>query len=107
MNTLVYADVPQAETSQASTIASTMQQMSLSFGVAAASLTTALFIPSGADSDAGQMIHGTHAAFVLLGIMTVISATVFRGLKQADGANVSQHAVAEGGLHTGEYKVPA
>ncbi len=36
MNTLVYADVPTPRASAASTIASTLQQLSLSFGVAAA-----------------------------------------------------------------------
>jgi MFS family permease len=45
MNTLVYSDVTPEETSSASTIASTMQQMSISFGVASASLATAFFIP--------------------------------------------------------------
>ena len=34
MNTLVYADVTEEQTSSASSIASTMQQMSISFGVA-------------------------------------------------------------------------
>jgi EmrB/QacA subfamily drug resistance transporter len=38
MNTLVYADVAESQTSMASTIASTAQQMSMSFGVATASL---------------------------------------------------------------------
>ncbi len=95
MNTLVYADVPTAETSAASTIASTNQQMSLSFGVAAASLTTALFIPDRFSSSPEQMIHGTHEAFVLLGAMTVLSAAVFWMLEENDGANVSQHGVAE------------
>ena len=42
MNTLVYADVTEQQTSSASSIASTMQQMSISFGVATASLLTAL-----------------------------------------------------------------
>ncbi len=36
MNTLVYADVPPRSASNASSIASTMQQLSLSFGVAVA-----------------------------------------------------------------------
>ena len=45
MNTLVYADVTEEQTSSASSIASTMQQMSISFGVASASLATAFFIP--------------------------------------------------------------
>ena len=42
MNTLVYADVNEEQTSSASSIASTMQQMSISFGVATASLATAI-----------------------------------------------------------------
>ena len=46
MNTLVYADIKEQDTSEASSIASTMQQMSISFGVAAAGLATALFVPS-------------------------------------------------------------
>jgi EmrB/QacA subfamily drug resistance transporter len=91
MNTLVYADVPGPETSAASTIMSTNQQMSLSFGIAAASLTTALFIPDRHSSSAAQMVHGTHQAFVLLGAMTVLSAAVFYMLKDTDGASVSQH----------------
>ncbi len=94
MNTLVYADVPTAETSAASTIMSTNQQMSLSFGVAAASLTTALFIPDRFSTSAAQMIHGTHEAFVLLGALTVLSAAIFYMLRDNDGASVSQHGAA-------------
>jgi EmrB/QacA subfamily drug resistance transporter len=45
MNTLVYADITEKDTSSASSIASTMQQMSISFGVATAGLATAFFIP--------------------------------------------------------------
>jgi EmrB/QacA subfamily drug resistance transporter len=41
MNTLVYADVTDEQESSASSIASTMQRMALSFGVASASLVTA------------------------------------------------------------------
>jgi EmrB/QacA subfamily drug resistance transporter len=94
MNTLVYADVAEADASMASTIASTMQQMSASFGVAAASLTTALFIPNRFRSDPSQMIHGIHRAFLVLGALTIISAAVFRTLRTGDGDNVSRHQVA-------------
>ena len=45
MNTLVYADISERDTSNASSIASTMQQMEISFGVATAGLTTAFFVP--------------------------------------------------------------
>jgi EmrB/QacA subfamily drug resistance transporter len=93
MNTLVYADVTDSDTSMASTIASTVQQMSISFGVAVASLVAALFIPDRFHSDASQMIHGVHQAFIVLGGLTVLSTIVFRELKNNDGDNVSQHKV--------------
>jgi EmrB/QacA subfamily drug resistance transporter len=94
MNTLVYADVSEDQTSMASTIASTMQQMSMSFGVAVASLVTALFISDRFRADPPQLIHGIHDAFFVLGGLTVLSAGVFIELRKTDGDNVSQHKVA-------------
>jgi MFS family permease len=91
MNTLVYADVTGEQTSSASTIASTMQQMSISFGVVSASLAAAVFIPDRFHSSAPQMIQGIHQAFLVLGGLTILSAMVFRGLKSDDGDAVSQH----------------
>ncbi len=93
MNTLVYADVPQEQTSSASTIASTMQQMSISFGVATASLATAFFVPDRFHSSPAEMIHGIHKAFLVLGTLTVLSTTIFGDLKSGDGDDVSQHKV--------------
>jgi len=93
MNTLAYAEVTEEQTSSASTIASTMQQMSISFGVATASLATAFFIPDRFHSSAPEMIHGIHQAFLVLGGLTVLSAIVFRELKKDDGDIVSQHNV--------------
>jgi EmrB/QacA subfamily drug resistance transporter len=97
MNTLVYADVDTNEAGMASTIASTLQQMSLSFGVAAASLATAVFIPDRFRSDPTEMVHGIHTALVALGGLTVLSALVFRELRPHDGASVSQYT-----LHAGQ-----
>ncbi len=91
MNTLVYADISEHDTSSASAIASTMQQMSISFGVAAAGLTTAFFVPHGATRNPLAMIHGIHLAFRLLGVLTVLSAIVFTSLRSSDGDAVSQH----------------
>jgi len=90
MNTLVYADVTEEQTSNASSIASTMQQMSISFGVAAAGLTTALFIPNRAHSNPREMIHGIHEALLVLGMFTILSTIIFRKLRRGDGQNVSQ-----------------
>jgi hypothetical protein len=96
MNTLVYADITEKETSNASSIASTLQQMSISFGVAAAGLTTALFVPA-TGANPAEMIHGVHKALIALGILTIVSTIVFRALKSGDGDDVSQHKV----LHPG------
>ncbi len=91
MNTLAFADVAGAKTSNASTIASTAQQMAISFGVATASLVTAVFIPDEARASPVQMIHGIHQGFLLLGVLTILSTVVFGGLKDEDGDSVSRH----------------
>jgi hypothetical protein len=93
MNTLVYADTTDEQTSAASSIASTMQQMSISFGVATAGLATAFFVPSNGQSGAAAMIHGTHKALVALGVLTIVSTIVFRSLKRGDGDAVSHEKV--------------
>jgi EmrB/QacA subfamily drug resistance transporter len=97
MNTLVYADTTEEESSAASSIASTMQQMSISFGVATAGLATAFFVPSNSESGPAEMIHGVHKALLALGGLTILSTIVFRSLKRGDGDAVSQHKV----LHPG------
>ena len=83
MNTLVYADIDEEDASSASSIASTAQQLSISFGVATAGLVTAFFVPAHADSR--EMIRGIHKALLLLGVMTIASTIVFRTLKSGDG----------------------
>src|ERR1700683_4933533 len=90
MNTLVYADVSGEQESSASSIASTVQQMAISFGVASASLVTAFFVPDRHTSSAPQFIHGIHRAYLVLGAMTIISTIVFCELKRGDGEAVSQ-----------------
>jgi EmrB/QacA subfamily drug resistance transporter len=89
MNTLVFADVSEADTSSASSIAATMQQMSISFGVASAGLATALFVPR-VRSNPAEMIHGVHEALFVLGVFTVLSTVIFGKLKKGDGQNVSR-----------------
>jgi len=90
MNTLVYADVTPAKASNASSIASTMQQLSVSFGVAAAGLTTVFFIPAGPSVGNGALIRGLHEAFLVLGGFTILSTIVFSRLKRADGKDETE-----------------
>ena len=93
MNTLVYADIGEHDASAASSIASTMQQMSISFGVATAGLTTAFFVPASVNSQPAEMIRGIHKAFWVLAALTIASTIVFAGLKRNDGEAVSQQKI--------------
>jgi EmrB/QacA subfamily drug resistance transporter len=96
MNTLVYADISQEQESSASSIASTVQQMAISFGVASASLVTAFFIPDRHTSSSPEFIHGIHRAFFVLGAMTLVSSIVFGELKRGDGDVVSRRTELHG-----------
>ena len=94
MNTLVFADVSGAAASDASTIASTGQQLSISFAVAVASLVTALFVPDRFHTAPGELLHGIHEGLVVLGVATIVSTVVFHGLEPDDGSSVSRHREA-------------
>jgi EmrB/QacA subfamily drug resistance transporter len=95
MGTLAFADVDEPDASSASSIASTVQQMAVSFGVACASLVTAFFIPDPHGSNPVQFIQGVHRGFLVLGAMTLVSTLVFVQLKRGDGDAVS------GSVHVG------
>jgi hypothetical protein len=85
MNTLAYADVEPARASGASSIASTAQQLSISFGVAAAGLAAIVFLPDRNHVGSKEIITGLHQAFLALGAFTILSTIIFRRLKNSDG----------------------
>jgi len=86
----VYVDVPADKASSASSIASTMQQLSISFGVAAAGLITVFFIPSNGHAGSSTLIQGLHEAFLALGAFTILSTAIFYRLKGADGEDETE-----------------
>jgi uncharacterized membrane protein YbhN (UPF0104 family) len=94
MNTLAYSDIGEHEASSASTIASTVQQLAVSFGVATASLAAALFIPDRLRATPAQLLHGIHLALLGLAVLTIVSTWVFARLRTEDGAAVSRHKSA-------------
>ena len=94
INTLVFADVTDRDASKGSSISSTAQQMSLSFGVAFASLVAEVFLRHVDQHDPTQVIPALHHAFLAMGVLTIASTVVFRGLKRDDGDNVSRHRSA-------------
>jgi EmrB/QacA subfamily drug resistance transporter len=87
INTLTYADVAPDRASYASSMASALQQLSLSFGVAAAGLTTIVLLSNRGQTGSDHIIAGLHEAFLLLGTFTLLSTVVFRRLKRNDGAD--------------------
>ena len=89
MNSLVYADIRDRDTSMASSIASTAQMMALSFGVAFASLVTAWFVGDTPQSDHPAFLSALHHAFLALGGTTILSSLMFWRLRPDDGNNVS------------------
>jgi EmrB/QacA subfamily drug resistance transporter len=94
MNSLTYADVTDRDASKASSIASTAQQMSFSFGVAVASLLAAWFLGHVNQTDPAQAIPALHKAFFAMGLMTIFSSLTFWGLQSDDGNNVSNRGKA-------------
>jgi EmrB/QacA subfamily drug resistance transporter len=96
LNTLSIADLDDAQASNGSTILSTIQQLSLSFGIASASLVTALFVPDRFHSNPAELIGGIHSAFLVLGAWTILTTITFMRLRNSDGAAVSQYRAQVG-----------
>jgi MFS family permease len=90
MNTLAYADVEGPDTSMASTLASSMQQLSMSFGLAAGSLVTGWFLDGLPQTDHALVTNALHKAFLTLAFITVVSSASFWSLRRDDGEAVSR-----------------
>jgi MFS family permease len=90
MNTMAYADIEQADAAMASTVASTLQQMSLSFGLASASLITGFFLAELPQSDHEAVTQALHHGFLALSAITLVSSLSFWALRTDDGESVSK-----------------
>ena len=90
LNTMAYADIKAGDASMASTLASSVQQISMSFGLACGSMVTAWFLGSLPQSDQAAVTSALHHAFLLLGVITIISSLSFWTLRAGDGESVSR-----------------
>jgi MFS family permease len=95
MNSMAYADVNETESSMASTLASSFQQLSMSFGLACGSLVAAWFLGDLPQTDRVAVTHALHYAFLTLGAMTLISSLTFWTLRAEDGESVSKGGTIE------------
>jgi len=90
MNSIAYADVSANDSSMASTIASSMQQLSMSFGLATGSLVTGWFLGSLPQSDRVALTGAIHHAFLTLAVVTILSSLTFWSLRKEDGESISK-----------------
>ncbi len=90
MNSMAYADIESKDSSMASTIASSLQQLSMSFGLACGSIITAWYLGDLPQTERGFVISALHHAFLTLGGLTVLSSVAFWTLKAHDGDSVIQ-----------------
>lgn len=94
MNSMAYADIKGEDSSMASTIASSMQQMSMSFGLAFGSLIAGWFLGGLPQSNHVAVMGALHHAFLTLGAITIVSSLSFWTLRPHDGDSVSRGQVA-------------
>ncbi|MEO7496064.1 MAG: DHA2 family efflux MFS transporter permease subunit [Massilia sp.] len=94
MNSLAYADIPERDASMASTISSSFQQLSMSFGLAAGSIITALFLGSVSQTDQAMVTNALHNAFVALSVVTILSSLTFWSMRREDGESMSKGKVS-------------
>jgi len=90
LNTMTYADIDASDTAMASTLASTLQQMSLSFGLACGSLVTGFYLANLPQTNAVAVTSAIHHAFLTLGGLTLLSSLMFWTLRPNDGDSVSR-----------------
>jgi EmrB/QacA subfamily drug resistance transporter len=90
MNSMAFADVSSRQASMASTIASSVQQLSISFGLAFASIIAGLFLGDIPQSNRTAVTDALHNAFITLGGLTILSSLSFWALRKNDGDNVSR-----------------
>lgn len=90
MNSMAYADIGERDAAMGSTIASTLQQMSMSFGLAAGSLVAGFYLSGLSQADHHAVTQALHHAFVTLAAFTLLSSLAFWTLRPEDGENVSR-----------------
>jgi EmrB/QacA subfamily drug resistance transporter len=94
MNTLAYADIEQKDSSMASTMSSSFQQLSMSFGLAMGSIVTAWFLGRVSQTNQVLVTNAIHHAFLTLAVVTMISAVLFSRLRREDGESISKGKAA-------------
>jgi EmrB/QacA subfamily drug resistance transporter len=89
MNSLAFADIDDKDSSMASTISSSFQQLSMSFGLAIGSLVAGWYLGNVPQTDRVLVTNALHHAFLTLSVITVMSSVTFWRLRRDDGQSIS------------------
>jgi EmrB/QacA subfamily drug resistance transporter len=90
MNSIAYADIEGADSSMASTIASSLQQLSMSFGLAFGSLIAGWYLGDLPQTDKAALTNALHHAFMTLAVLTALSSVTFWTLRKSDGEGLAK-----------------
>ena len=92
MNVLSYVDLNESNVSKGTSIASAVQQLSMSFGIAISAITLNFLLGIHGNSfDIPSVIF--QQVFLVVGLITVFTTFIFVFLKQEDGAEVSHRKI--------------
>ena len=94
MNSIAYADIEAADSSMASTIASSLQQLSMSFGLAFGSLVAGWYLGDLPQTDKAALTGALHHAFMTLAVLTAVSSLTFWTLRRSDGEGLAKGGAA-------------
>ena len=97
MNSMAYSDLAERDTADGSTIASTFQQLSMSFGLAVGSLVAGWFLSHQTSTDPQDTVRALHRAFLVMAGLTLCSSWLFRTLDPHDGDSVSRPGAQDPG----------
>lgn len=92
MNVLTYVDLTESNASKGTSIASAIQQLSMSFGIAIAAVILRYLLGKNTRSFDIQ-VSVFHETFLLLGLITILTTFAFVFLKKTDGDEASKYKI--------------
>ena len=97
LGSIGFADIDSADTSMASTITSSLQQVSMSFGLACGSLIAGWYLGDLPQTERHFVTNALHHTFLTVACLTILSSLTFWSLRKADGESISKGVVAAPG----------
>jgi len=91
INSLVFSDIAKNQSSVASTMSSSVQQLTFNFGLTASALVIGFFLENFDPHLHDQTLNAIHLSFIALGSITLLSTPWFFYLADTDGKQISGH----------------